>query len=262
MPGGPARRRAQTSLTMIKWIFKWLFRICLLLIILVVVLVLSLDSIVRSALEERIRAGTGMDASIGRVNVGLLSPELTAEDIKVYNSAEYGGTLFLKIPEVHVEYDRFALLRHQLHLTLLRFNLAEANVVKSDKGRTNVLSMKVALPAKSRKLARFDFAGIDVLNLSVGKIRFMDLKNPKQNYERVFNIQDRVYRNVKTSGDLEAIILLLWLQSSDKPLHTSRPLPRAVPHRELGSIPSSPFASRWPADTAPDSSRMFRGMPS
>lgn len=210
---------------MIKWIVKWIFRLVFLVVILVVVLILSLDSIVRSALEQRIRRETGMDTRIGRVSVGILSPELSAENIKVYNSAEYGGTLFLDIPEVHVEYDRLALLRRRLHLTLLRFNLAEANVVKGDKGRTNVLSMEAVTRKKGGASTRFDFAGIDVLNLSVGKIRFTDLKNPKQNHERVFGIKDRVYRNVKTVGDLEAIVLLLWLQSTGNPLHTSHSSP-------------------------------------
>jgi uncharacterized protein involved in outer membrane biogenesis len=178
---------------MIKWLLKWVCRLVLLLVLLAVILVLSLDSLVRSAVEQRIRTKTGLDARIGRLTVGLLSPEVTAENIRIFNSAEFGGTPFLDLPEVHLEYDRLALLRSKLHLTLLRINLAEVDIVKSDKGRTNVLTLKTTTRTKSHPAARFDFAGIDVLNLSIGKVRFIDLKNPGQTHERIFGIQNRVY---------------------------------------------------------------------
>lgn len=50
---------------MMKWLFKWLFRLFLLAVVLVVILLLSLNSILRVVIENRIHAQTGMDAEIG-----------------------------------------------------------------------------------------------------------------------------------------------------------------------------------------------------
>jgi len=77
-----------------KWIFKWLLRLFLLAVVLVVILLLSLNSILRVVVEHQIRSQTGMDAQIGKFSVGLLEPEMTIHDLKLFNTAEFGGRFF------------------------------------------------------------------------------------------------------------------------------------------------------------------------
>ena len=60
------------------------------------------------------------------------------QNLKIHNSREFGGTPFLDIPEIHVEYDRDALARHEIHFKLLRFNLGELDIVKNQAGQTNI----------------------------------------------------------------------------------------------------------------------------
>src|SRR5579859_1533936 len=122
---------------MIKWIFKWLLRLFLLAVVLVVIFFLSLNSILRVLIEHNIRAQTGMDAEIGRFQLGLTEPVISIEDLKIYNPPNFGGTPFVEIPEIHVEYDRAALAQRHLHFTLVRFNLGELDIVKNAKGETN-----------------------------------------------------------------------------------------------------------------------------
>ena len=106
---------------------------------------LSLDSILRVVIEHRIRAQTGMDAEIGEFHLGLAEPTVTIKDFKLFNPPRFGGTLFLDIPEIHVEYDRAALAKNEIHVTLLRFNLGELDIVKNEAGQTNIFSLGVAL---------------------------------------------------------------------------------------------------------------------
>src|ERR1035438_6260925 len=124
-----------------KWIFKWLLRLFILAVVLVVIFFLSLDTIVRLVMQNRIRAQTGMDAEIGKFSLGLLDPTITIKDFKLFNPPSFGGTLFLDIPEIHVEYDRAALAKRELHVTLLRFNLGELDIVKNDAGQTNIFAI-------------------------------------------------------------------------------------------------------------------------
>ena len=128
--------------------FKWLFRLFLLAVVLVVILLLSCNSILRLYLEHQIRAQTGMDAEIGKFSLGLTEPTMTIQNFKLYNPPDFGGTPFLDIPEIHAEYDLPALAKHQFHVTLLRFNLGELDIVKNEAGQTNIFSIAGPLSVK------------------------------------------------------------------------------------------------------------------
>ena len=205
-------------------VFKWLFRLFLLAVVLVVILLLSLNSILRVYLEHRIRAQTGMDAEIGKFSLGLVEPTVKIQNLRLYNPPDFGGTPFLNIPEIHVEYDRAALARHEFHITLMRFNLGELDIVKNEAGQTNIFSLGVAAPLKKtggkagavvQKTNRLDFKSIDVLNVSVGTVKFIDLKNQRNNREQTIGIENCVLKNVKSPTDLGGLAVLVALRGGD-----------------------------------------------
>jgi uncharacterized protein involved in outer membrane biogenesis len=210
-----------------KTILKWFFGAVLLVIVLAVVLLLSLDTILRTVAVNRIRAQTGMDVEMGKFHLGLLEPVVTITDFKIHNPPAFGGTPFLNIPEIHVEYDRDALAKNKIHLTLMRFNLGELVIVRNEAGQTNLFALGVTLPKKGAKgagnagLKEFkqrtglDFQGIDALNVSVGTARFMDLKEPGNNREQKIAIDNFVMKNVKTPADLAGLAVLVALRSDD-----------------------------------------------
>lgn len=224
-----------------KCLIKWLFRLALLLVILLVVLVLAKDAILKAAVEQQLRARTGMDAKIRRLSLGLLSPVVTIEDFKLYNSAEFGGTVFLDVPELHLEYDRPALADRRLHLKLMRLHLAELNVVRNEAGRTNLVSVmqQAAGPQPRSRTGKrepdLEFAGIDVLNLSLGKARYLDLKEPSRSRELILDLRDRVIKNVRTESDMYGVLLLIWLRNGG----SFQGVPMLSPPEVL-SLPASP----------------------
>ncbi len=209
-----------------KFVFKWLFRLLLLAVVLAVVLVLSLDSILRVVVQHNIRSQTGMEAEIGKFHLGLIESVVTIQNLKIYNPPDFGGTPFLDIPEIHVEYDRAALVNNQIHITLLRFNLGELDIVKNESGRTNIFSLGLAMPtkesvARSKDLSGFkkktglDFKGIEVLNVSVGTAKFIDLKDQRNNRTQAIGIENCVIKNVKTPADLAGLAVLIALRGGD-----------------------------------------------
>ena len=209
-----------------KFLFKWLLRLFLLAVVLAVVFLLSLDSILRVVIQHNIRAQTGMDAEIGKFYFGLTRPVVEIKDLRLFNSAEFGGTPFLNIPEIHVEYDQPALKRGEIHITLLRFNLGELDIVKNEAGQTNLFALGMAAPgktglAKTKPLAEFkkqtglNFKGIDVLNVSVGTAKYIDLKDQKNNREQKIGIENQIIKNVQTPADLTGLAVLVALRSGD-----------------------------------------------
>ena len=208
-----------------KWLFKWLFRLFLLAVVLIVILLLSLNSMVRVYMEHRIRAQTGMDVEIGKFSVGLTEPTVTIQNSKLYNPPDFGGAPFLDIREIHVEYDRAALARHELHLTLVRFNIGELDIVKNEAGRTNIFSLGLTLPSKKpgggksaadfKKQTGFEFKSIDVLNVSVGSAKLIDLKDPRNNRTQKIGLDNCVMKNVKSQADLGGLAVLIALRGGD-----------------------------------------------
>ena len=173
-------------------LIKWVLIVTLVICAVTVGLVLSRDKIAKTAMEQQIRAQTGMDVKIGKLSTKLLSPIATIENLTLYNTAEFGGTPFLNIREMHIEFDREALAHRELHFKLLKLNIGELSVVKNDLGQTNIVSMMNAAKLKPPTGA-VDFKGIEVANFSIGKISYLDLKNQKNNRQLNVNLQNQVF---------------------------------------------------------------------
>jgi uncharacterized protein involved in outer membrane biogenesis len=218
---------------MLKWLIKLALGLLILAVVLGVIFLLSLDTLIRITVQHNLRQQTGMAAQIGKFHLGLLEPVVEIKDLRLYNSAEFGGTPFLTIPEIYVEYDRAALQKNQIHITLLRFNLGELDVVKGQDGQTNILSLGVQVPdqktaaaSSSRQMEELkrrtgmDFKGIDCLNVSVGKFKYLDLQDQKNDLEQNIGIDHCIVTNVTSGADLAGIGLLVGLRSGDffKPL--------------------------------------------
>ena len=195
-----------------KRLLKWLFILATIAVAAIVGLLLSKDAILKAAVEQQIHAQTGMDAKIGRLSLGLLSPVVTIENLTLHNTAEFGGTPFLDIRELHLEYDRDSLAQRKLKIKLLRLNLEELTVVRNPNGTTNIAALNT--PSKPNKLAGdIEFSGVAVLNLSLGKVQLIDLKEPRNNRIRNVNLQNQVFHNVRTPGDFYGVLILLWMRS-------------------------------------------------
>jgi uncharacterized protein involved in outer membrane biogenesis len=207
-----------------KRLLKWLLRLFLLAVVLVVILLLSLDSILRIYLEYRIHAQTGMEAQIGKFRLGLIRPTVTIQDFKLFNPPEFGGAPFLDIREIHAEYDPLALSKHELHLSLLRFDLDELDIVKNEAGKTNLFAIAGSVSvkrtgAKTRsdftRQTGLTFTGIDVLNVSIGTFKFVDLQDQRRNREQNIGLTNCVLKNVKSPTDLTGLALLVALRGGD-----------------------------------------------
>jgi uncharacterized protein involved in outer membrane biogenesis len=195
---------------MIRRLFKWALGLFLLAVVLVIVFLLSLNSILRIIIEHNIHARTGMKAEIGQFKFGWTEPTLEIKDLKIYNPPAFGGTPFLDIAEIHAEYDRAALAKKEIHLTLLRFNLAELDIVKSQDGQTNIFSLAKTPQTKSeaptepnfKEQTGYDFEGIDALNVSFSKAKYIDLQNTNNNREQTIGLTNCVAPDVKSMNDL------------------------------------------------------------
>jgi uncharacterized protein involved in outer membrane biogenesis len=196
-----------------RFLVRWAFRCLLLLIVSLVALVLLKDMLIKSLAERRIRSETGLEVRIGKFEVGLLTPTVTIENFKLYNSPEFGGSMFIDLPELHLEYDLTPMTSGQLHLKLLRLNLTEINLVENKNGKSNLELLQRRLeenpqwsPEQKNK-RKIEFTGIDTLNLTIGKVNYTNLKEPGKNWSRNLGLKNEVVKNVKSEADLAGVVL-------------------------------------------------------
>lgn len=196
-------------------LLKWLFILVLIVAALAAGLLFSKDAIAKAAVEQQIRAQTGMDVKIGKFSLSVMSPIATIENLTLYNTADFGGTPFLNIRELHIQFDREALAHRELKLKLLKLNIAELSVVRNDLGQTNI-AMLAAAPKLTNSTEMVDFKGIEVANFSVTKAFYLDLKNQKNNRQLNLNVQNLVFRDLKTSGEFYEAFVQIWERRTGK----------------------------------------------
>jgi uncharacterized protein involved in outer membrane biogenesis len=203
---------------LIKRLFKWLLYLFIIVVVLIVAAVLLLDTIVKQVVQSRLRSETGMEVKIGKMDIGLATPTIAVEDLKIYNPPEFGGSLFLSLPEIYVDYDRAAIRAGKLHLNLVRINLAEIDVVQDNKGRVNLQSVGAKSQAVEEEVKKrsssFTFTGLDTLNVTFQKMRRWSLDSPARVEEVNFGISNEVFTNLKTEADLQRMAAMLAARSS------------------------------------------------
>src|SRR2546423_6927138 len=200
---------------MIKFIFRWAFRLLILAIVLVVALILLKDQILKNVAESQIRKSTGMDVKIGALHVSLTQPVFNLENFVLYNTAEFGGGTFLDIPDLHLEFYPDARKR-ELRFKLVRMNVRELNIVENLRGHTNIASIAGALEKLQTDRTNSNeaiFKGIGTLNLSVGKIRYINMRMPKRSQEMNLALQNEIVQNVRSWDDMAGILFKVLLRA-------------------------------------------------
>lgn len=193
---------------MIRWLTRWCFRLLVLGLLLLLGLWLMMDQISKEMTEKRLEDWTGLHASIGRMEVGWLRPTLRMENVLLYNSAAHGGSPCLSVPELWVEYDRGALFRRQLRFKVLRLNVAELHVVEGLDGRLNLEAVKQRLveagggqsaAARSGDTQQsLEFAGIETLVLSLGRLRYSSLRQAETRGYYQLQVEEWVQTHLDT----------------------------------------------------------------
>ena len=187
-----------------------------LVVILLGIGLLSFDWMVKRAIQSRVNASGMAEVAIGSLDIGLFRPHLQVRDLKVFGQSQFGGVQILDLPELRVEYDREALKRQELQVRLLRIRLNELTLVDGFAGsQTNMfqrlqgyselvnaytnrlgeLTNRAEL-SRGQRVGNLTFGGIDRLELTLGRVRFVDLKDPMAEKVAALNINRRVLTNL------------------------------------------------------------------
>jgi hypothetical protein len=199
---------------MIRWVFKWIFRFALLAVVLVAVVFFCRDLILAAVVENRIAATTGLDVRLAKMRTGLGRPYVSLEGLRVFNPAEYGGGIFLEIPDLHIEVDPDQLRGGKLKFRLVRIAVSQLTIVKARDGTLNMdaLQKRAERASGGTTNAASDISGVDTLNLTLGKVRYVDLSQGGKEQQFDLAIHEQVFKNLKTVAEFQQAFVSMLLR--------------------------------------------------
>lgn len=215
-----------------KFLFKWAFRLLLVLLALAAILALSFDTIITSLAESRLRKQTGLEVRLEKLELRPWSGRARIENLVFYNTAEFGSGPMLNLAELHVEYDPVLAKERKLHLKALRLNLAELHIVLDKKGESNLDGVRKVVEEirrgnrASQTNAPVEFAGLDMLNLTLGKGTWTDLRNSSTPREFDLRIRNEVLQDMKDSKEVVAKLTPIFVRAGFAFFGMGQPAPK------------------------------------
>ena len=244
--------------TRTKTFLRWTLGVFVVLSLAGVGLVLARDPILKRLEERSIYESTGLRAEIGEFHSTLGSTTFVLRDLKLYNLAEFGGSLFARIPELAFDLDAANAAAGLLHFRTLRLNLAELHVIKSEDGRYNLDGVEKAVRKhierrrnrRKDEKPEFGFAGIDQMRFTLRQVRYTDLKRPNRTRSVDLGVEDEFVTTLKTEEDLQywigGMVFRILVQQSLRGLDRQSPPPQPISPGTRSS-PSGQAPSNTPA---------------
>jgi len=194
-------------------------------VVLLLALVLLRDILLKAVAERSIEEETGLRAVIGELTTTLGSGAVRVRDLKLYNPPEFGGKLMADVPELVVDLAAAQAADGKLHFRELKLSLDELNVVRNEIGRLNLdgveKRIRERLHQRRKKRGekfRFEFAGIERMELTMGRVLYTDLKHPQLGLAVNLAVTNETVTDLKTEEDLEnwasAMVFRILLQVS------------------------------------------------
>ena len=184
-------------------------KILIILFVVIVVLSFTKDAIIKFSVEQAVHAAIGVRVTIGSLRVGFLSKQVVdIKDFKVLNPPGYADRVMVEIPQIYVEYDFKTVFSNKLFIHDLQLYLKEFQVVKNEKGVSNVEGIKLPESKEKKDIA------IGNLHLKIAKVGFKDYsQNPPLVKEYDVNL-DEQFQNIENLNALVRVVLVRAMTTS------------------------------------------------
>jgi len=203
---------------------KLLGKLLLVVLVVLVALVLARNIVVKVVAENGVRAVTGMPLSMGKFDMNLLSTFIDIENLVVKNPSGFHNTTLVEIPKILVDYKLSDILKGNIHLENLEFDMKQFTVVKNEKGKLNLDRLKALqgtqkpsapAPAQKRKApAKALPVQIDNMRLKIGKVVYVDYSSGQPSTKEFLINLDQNYQNITDLNSVVRLIVLKAMMSS------------------------------------------------
>jgi hypothetical protein len=180
--------------------------------------------VVKVVAENRVRAVTGMPLSIGKLDINFSNTLVDIETLVVKNPAGFHDTTLVDIPKILVDYKLSDILKGNIHLENIEFDMKQFTVVKNEKGELNLDRLK-ALRGTQQPSAQTTKQGpkapakpipiqIDMMRLKIGKVVFVDYSSGSPSTKEFRINLDQSFQNITDLNSVVRLIVLKAMMSS------------------------------------------------
>lgn len=185
------------------------------------------DDLVTWTLRRALSTTLGIGVRLDQTEFGISDASWRLRNLVLSNPPGFSPGPMVEIPEVYVRYDTTASRSNSVRLAEFRFHLSGLHVDVDDKGRTNLMALgQAGMPGGSGTNLMGDgwqFAGIDHLTLSLGRVTFRDARDPARNRSFDLAVTNRTLEDVTSVLQLVPLALEIGLRSGWTPLGTPPP---------------------------------------
>jgi uncharacterized protein involved in outer membrane biogenesis len=196
-------------------------------IVVVIALLLFFKNIlIKTALEEGTKKVTGLELTIGTMNVGLLAPKVDIIDMRLLNPPGFHDKVMIDIPKFFVTFELASFFKKRAHFKTVELNLKELVVIRNKERKLNIDALTAVgekrqqgvkpVERKETKQAQKAFQiTIDKLNLKIGKVVYKDYSLGTAPFTKTFTIGiNEVYRDVTDPNKLVILIIVRALEGT------------------------------------------------
>lgn len=90
--------------------------------------------------------------------------------------------------------------------------------MRSKEGKSNFDELKAAMEPKPKREQKVAFSGIDALNLTLGRLKLTDLREPDKAREFNLGIKNQIFTDLNTPQDFESKLLPVLLRAGAQAL--------------------------------------------
>jgi uncharacterized protein involved in outer membrane biogenesis len=196
--------------------------------IIVVVFVLLLvfkNILIKLAIETGTKKATGLELTIGTMDVGLLASSVDITDMRLLNPAGFPDKVMIDIPKLFVDVELASFFKHRAHIETLELNLKELVVERNKERKLNINALtalgqkkqggKKPAEQKEEQGKKAPQVTIDKLILKIGKVTYKDYSLGETPFTKTFTSGvNEVYRDVTDLNKLVILIIVRALQGT------------------------------------------------
>jgi uncharacterized protein involved in outer membrane biogenesis len=195
-------------------------------VVIIVLLLVFKNIIIKTAVEQATKKATGLELTIGTMDVSLLASKVDVTDMRLLNPAGFPDKVMIDIPKFLVDVELASFFKQRAHVETLELNLNELMVVRNKERKLNIDSLtalgqkkqegkKPVEQKEAKQEGKAPQITIDKLILKIGKVTYKDYSFGQTPFTKTFNIGiNEVYRDVTDLNKLVKLIIVRALEGT------------------------------------------------
>jgi uncharacterized protein involved in outer membrane biogenesis len=196
-------------------------------VVIIALLLIFKNVLIKTAVEQGTKRVTGLELTIGDMDVGLLASKVDITDMQLLNPVGFPDKIMIDIPTFLVDVELASFFKKRAHVQTLTLDLKEFMVVRNKDRKLNLSALK-SVSEKQKKVKKpvdqkegkkekeAPQVTIDTLVLKIGKVVYKDYSWGAKPLTKTFTIGiDEVYHDITDPKKLVNLIIVRALQKTN-----------------------------------------------